>query len=280
MEKSFRLNNGLEIPSVGFGTWQTPDGDTAVKAVKCALADGYRHIDAAAVYANEASVGKGIAESGIPRQKIWVTSKVWNTDRGYDSTLRAFERTSKDLGLDCLDLYLVHWPASPSRFPNWKEINSDTWRAMERLVREGRVRSIGVSNFLPHHLDALLLNAEIAPAVDQIEYHPGFMQPGTVRYCKEHGIQVEAWSPLGTGRMLDNATLRLIAGKYGKSVAQICIRWALQHGVLPLPKSVTPSRIRENIQVFDFIISEEDMAAIDAMEYCGGSGLDPDKIDF
>lgn len=280
MERDFIMNNGLEIPSVGLGTWQTPNGDTAIEAVKCALSDGYRHIDAAAVYANEESVGRGIAESGIPRSQIFVTSKVWNTNRGYDATLRAFDKTSKDLGLDYLDLYLVHWPASPNQFPNWKEINRDTWRAMERLHKEGRVKSIGVSNFMPHHLEALILKAEFMPAVDQIEHHPGFMQHETVKYCKEHDILVEAWSPLGTGRLLDNTTLREIAERYGKSVAQICIRWCLQHHVLPLPKSITPARILQNIEVYDFKISPADMAIIDAMPYCGGSGLDPDKIDF
>ncbi|MCD8386002.1 MAG: aldo/keto reductase [Bacteroidales bacterium] len=280
MERDFIMNNGLEIPSVGLGTWQTPDGDTAINAVKCALSDGYRHIDAAAVYANEESVGRGIAESGIPRSQIFVTSKVWNTNRGYDATLRAFDKTSNDLGLDYLDLYLVHWPASPNQFPNWKEINRDTWRAMERLHKEGRVKSIGVSNFMPHHLEALILKAEFMPAVDQIEYHPGFMQPETVKYCKEHDILVEAWSPLGTGRLLDNATLQGIAERNGKSVAQICIRWCLQHHVLPLPKSITPARILQNIEVYDFEISPADMAIIEAMPYCGGSGLDPDKIDF
>lgn len=280
MEKDFRLNNGVLIPSVGFGTWQTPDGDVAVKAVKYALSDGYRHIDTAAVYANEKSVGKGIAESKVSRDKIFVTSKVWNTDRGYDATLRAFDKTLADLGLDYLDLYLIHWPASPGRFTDWKDINADTWRAMERLYAEKRIRAIGVSNFMPHHLDALLEKAQIMPMVNQIEFHPGFMQKECVEYCKANNILVEAWSPLGTGRLLSNETLKQIAAKYNKSVAQICIRWALQNGTLPLPKSVNPERIKENLEVFDFNISEEDMLTINGMGYCGGSGLDPDKVEF
>ncbi len=205
---------------------------------------------------------------------------VWNIERGYDTTLRAFERTLADLGSDYLDLYLIHWPATAHRFDDWRRINAETWRAMEKLYHEGRVRAIGVSNFLPHHLEALMNGAEEQPSVDQIEFHPGFMQTECVNFCKACGIVVEAWSPLGTGRMLDNAALKTIAARYGKSVAQVCIRWALQHEVLPLPKSVTPSRIRENLDVFDFELSAADMLTIDRMEYFGGSGLHPDKIDF
>lgn len=280
MKHNYTLNNGVSIPSVGFGTWQTPDGQTAIDAVKHAIECGYRHIDGAAVYGNETSVGKGIRQSGINRPELFVTSKVWNTERGYDTTLRAFDKTLSDLGLDYLDLYLIHWPASSGRFNDWNEINATTWKAMERLYAEGRVKAIGVSNFLPHHLEALMDGASVMPAVNQIEFHPGFMQTACVDFCQKNNILVEAWSPLGTGRMLGNETLGSIAAKYGKSVAQLCIRWVLQHGILPLPKSVTPHRIEENLNVWDFSISDSDMAAINAMAYCGGSGLDPDKIDF
>lgn len=272
---TFTLKNGSEIPCIGFGTWQTPSGDVAVAAVQAAIAAGYRHIDAAAVYKNETSVGEGIKTSGVKRDELFVTSKVWNTERGYETTIAAFAQTLADLQLDYLDLYLIHWPASASQFKNWEQINLETWRAMTDLYKAGKIRAIGVSNFMPHHL-AALLKTEVPPMVNQIEFHPGQMQTETVTFCKQHDILVEAWSPLGSGRMLDDVRLKNIAEKYGKSVAQLCIRWCLQNGVLPLPKSVTPSRILDNAQIFDFAISELDMAAINSLPYFGGSGLHPD----
>lgn len=276
---TFRLKNGYEIPCMGFGTWQTPDGDTAVKAVREAIQAGYRHIDTAAAYENEAGVGNGIQAAGIPRDELFVTSKVWNTDRGYEKTREAFEKTLHDLQLEYLDLYLIHWSASESRFSDWEEINLETWRAMTDLYKAGKIRAIGVSNFLPHHLKALM-DTEVPPMVNQIEFHPGQMQEETVAYCKKHGIIVEAWSPLGTGKMLTNTELKMIAEKYGKSVAQLCIRWCIQNDVLPLPKSVTLERIIENAKIFDFQISEDDMTAMNMMPYFGGSRLHPDQVNF
>lgn len=280
MEKYIKLNNNVKIPSLGFGTWQTPDGKTAIKTIKAAIESGYTHIDAAAIYGNEKGVGQGINESGIKRDALFVTSKVWNKERGYETTLKAFEKTLQDLQLDYLDLYLIHWPASAHQFKDWKKINSDTWRAMEKMYADGKIKAIGVSNFLEHHLSALLETAKVIPAVNQIEFHPGFMQKDCVLFCKEKNIQIEGWSPLGRGGLFDNALLKTIASKYKKSVAQICIRWAMQHNVIPLPKSTTPQRIKENIEVYDFEILADDMALINQMKNIATSGLHPDKIDF
>lgn len=278
VKKIYTLNNGVEIPGIGFGTWQAKD-DAAVNSVKAALEAGYRHIDTAALYKNEGSVGQAIAECGLKRENVFITSKLWNSKRGYDKTMAAFETTLKAMGLDYLDLYLIHWPATAHRFDNWKEINLDTWKAITELYKAGRIRAIGVSNFLPHHLEPLM-QTEVPPMIDQIEYHPGYLQQETVDYCQANGIVVEAWSPLGNGQVLGNEFLAAIAKKYGKSVAQICIRFAAQNGIIPLPKSVTPSRIASNLDVYNFEISDEDMKAIAAMEQTGFSGWNPDEVDF
>lgn len=277
--KYFTLNNNVQIPLIGYGTWQSPDDQTTVEGIKYAVSCGYRLIDTAAIYGNEVSVGRGIAESGISRNELFITSKVWNSERGYEKTLAAFEKTLSDLGVDYLDLYLIHWPASAHRFENWDELNLGSWKAMTELYKAGRIRAIGVSNFRIHHLKSLM-ETEIMPMVNQIEFHPGLLQSETVEYCRENNILVEGWSPLGTGRMLQNSELIQIAGNYKKSVAQICLRWCFQHDVLPLPKSVTPERIRENISIFDFEINSEDMKRIDSLANFGGSGLDPDEVNF
>jgi len=274
---TFKLNNGIEIPCVGFGTWQTPDGKVAIDSVKCAIEAGYRHIDTAAIYGNEKSVGQAIIESGIDRKELFITTKLWNSQRGYDTTLRAFEKSMKDLSLDYFDLYLIHWPCNKADGP---KVNADTWRAFEKLYRDGVIKAIGVSNFLVHHLQALLETAEIVPAINQIEFHPGQMQSETYIFCQENDILVEAWSPLGTGCLLTNPQLKEIAVRHGVSVAQLCIKWCLQNGTLPLPKSVTPQRIIENTQVFNFSITDADMQTINNMPYIGGSGLHPDKVNF
>lgn len=278
--KEVKLNNGVLIPQPGFGTFLTPDGETAVNAVRCAIEQGYRHIDTAAVYGNEVSVGEGIRQGGVPREELFVTSKVWNTERGYETTLRAFDKTLKDLGLDYLDLYLIHWPANTLQFGDAADgINQETWRALEKLYNEGMIRAIGLSNFMPHHLEAVLQKVEVMPAVDQIEYHPGFLQQECVDYCKEKGIVVEAWSPLGRGSVLFDELLMGLAEKYGSTVAQLVVRWVMQKGIVPLVKSVTPSRIEENYQVFDFQIMDEDMALIDGMA-SSRIGSDPDEATF
>jgi len=279
LSDTFRLANGCEIPCIGFGTWQIPDGKEVISCVAHAIQNGYRHIDTAAIYQNEKGVGEGIRQSGVDRAQLFITSKVWNRFRGYETTKQAFEQSLADLKLDYLDLYLIHWPASPSAFSDWETINLETWRAITGLYKEGRIKSIGVSNFLPHHLDALM-KTEVPPMVNQIEFHPGQMQQAAFDYCRKNGILVEAWSPLGSGQMLSNPDLVAIAAKYNKSVAQLCIRWCLQNKTLPLPKSATLSRIVENVAVFDFVISEDDMKQINAMPYVGGSGFHPDEVKF
>lgn len=270
----FLLNDGNQIPAIGFGTYKAPNGPITVEAVKCALASGYRHIDTAAVYENEESVGQAIKESGIPREEIFVTSKVWNTERGYDKTRAAFFETLKRLDLEYLDLYLVHWPAVSTFYPNWKELNAETWRALEDLKEEGFIRSIGVSNFLIEQLEALFETAEIVPAINQIEYHPGQTSKDLVDYCEDKGILIEAWGPMARGKVLENEVLKDIAMANSTSVAQVCIQWCLQNGICPLPKSVTTERIQHNIAI-EFELTDEEMEKINALPYIGGSGLDP-----
>ena len=280
LTSSFMLNNGLSIPCVGYGTFQTPNDETCA-AVLEAIKVGYRHIDTAAFYGNEEGVGEAVRKSGVPREQLFITSKVWNSDRGYEKTKAAFAKTMKNLQIEYLDLLLIHWPANRKQFGDAaKGINAETWRAMEDLYQEGKIKAIGLSNFLPHHIDELMETAQIKPMVNQIEFHPGWAQTDIVEYCLKNDIVVEAWSPLGRKDALENETLKSIAAKYGKSVAQLCIRWVLQHGVLPLPKSATPSRILENTKVFDFTIDAADMQAIDALKNIGGQCALPDEVDF
>lgn len=274
------LANGNIIPDIGFGTFQTPDGEVCVNAVREAIAVGYTHIDTAAVYRNEVSVGEGVRQSGKPREELFITSKIWNSERGYDKTLRACEKTLKDLGTDYLDLYLIHWPANQLQFGDQAEvINVDTWKAMERLSDEKLVRSIGLSNFYPHHMEPILAMANIAPTVDQIEYHPGLLQEDTIELCRKNDILIEAWSPLGRGHLLDNPVLAEIAGHHGKSPAQIILRWVLQNNVLPLVKSVHAERIRENYDIFDFELTHQEMKDINFMPGARFGG-NPDTVEF
>ena len=277
---TYQLANGVGIPCIGYGTWQTPDGDVAVCAVADAIEAGYRHIDTAQAYGNEESVGRGIRESGIDRKELFITTKLWNRNHSYELTMRSFEESMNKLGLDYLDLFLIHWPNPIAFRDRWQEANAESWKAMEELYEAGKIRAIGVSNFRPHHLEALLKNAKIAPAVNQIRLCPGETQDETVSWCRGRGMVLEAYSPLGVGRIFEVPEMQDLAEKYGRSIAQICIRWSLQRGWLPLPKSVTPSRIRENLRVFDFELSEEDVQLIADLKGCVGYAKDPDQIGF
>lgn len=274
---TFVLANGVEIPCIGYGTWQTPSGDVARDSVKAALDAGYRHIDTAFAYGNEADVGEGIKASGVNRKDIFLTTKHWITERGYEKTVATIDASLKNLDVDYLDLYLVHWPCVEKVSPNWKEINAETWRGFEKAYKEGKIRALGVSNYQQKHLEALDEFATVKPVVNQIEFHPGYTQIDNVRYCQSRGMLVQAWSPLGNGAVLKDETLAAIAAKYGRSVAQICIRFALQNDVLPLPKSVTPSRIAENARVFDFELAEDDVKTLMEMPMLGFSGYYPEE---
>lgn len=274
------LSNGVTIPGLGYGTYQTPNEETK-KAVLEALSVGYRHIDTAAVYGNEQGVGDALKESDIAREDIFVTSKLWNTERGYDATKAAFAKTIATLGVDYLDLYLIHWPANTKQFgAKAAELNAETWRAMEDLYNEGKIRAIGVSNFMPHHLDELMKTAVIKPMVDQIEVHPGWPQAESVRYNQAHDILVEAWAPLGEASALSNETIAAIATKHGKTAAQVCLRWGIQQGVLPLPKSTHQERMAQNTDIFDFELTDAEMTQISALENLGGQCMVPDDVDF
>ena len=271
----YLLSNGVKIPCVGYGTWQTPAGDVARDSVVAALQCGYRHIDTATAYGNEASVGEGLRLSGVKREEIFLTTKQWTDVRGYEKTVEAGEKALKALGTDYIDLYLVHWPAVQKYSAQWQELNAATWKGFEKLYKDGKVRAIGVSNFLPEHLAALKQQCEIPPMVDQVEFHPGYIQKDVLDYCNQNNIRMEAWSPLGSGRMLANPLLNEIGAAHGKSAAQVCVRYAIELGVVPLPKSVHAERLAANADVFDFSLTAEELTALNAMPETGYSGYNP-----
>ena len=267
-----KLNNGLEMPWLGFGVFLVEPGEETEVAVRRALEAGYRSIDTAAIYENEAGVGKAIKGSGIPREELFITTKLWNADQGYDSALKAFDESMKKLQIEVLDLYLIHWPVV-GRYV-------ESWKALEKLYKDGRVKAIGVSNFLIHHIQDILDISEVVPTVNQVEFHPRNRLVDLHNFCIENQVQLQAWAPLMQGKALDIPELVNLGEKYGKSPAQILIRWDLQLQVLTIPKSITPHRIVENCQVFDFEISDEDMALIESLNRDERVGPDPDNFDF
>ncbi|MCS7460321.1 aldo/keto reductase [Paenibacillus doosanensis] len=265
------LSNGVKMPWLGLGVWKTKNGDEVIQSVSAALKAGYRSIDTAAAYGNEDGVGAAIKQSGIARDELFITTKVWNSDQGFDSTLKAFDESRRKLGLDVVDLYLIHWPV--------KGKYKDTWRALEKLYKDGSVRAIGVSNFHVHHLEDVMAQSEVKPMVNQVELHPRLSQQKLRSFCRENGIQMEAWSPLMQGH-LDLPLLSELSAKYGKTPAQIILRWDLQNGVVVIPKSITESRIRENGNIFDFELSGDDMTKLDALNEDHRFGPDPDNFNF
>jgi len=265
--QSVTLNNGVKMPILGFGTFKVEDGEQTIEAVQYALEIGYRHIDTAAAYGNEESIGQVIKASGIPRNEIFLTSKVWNRDQGYESTLKAFETSLRKLQTDYLDLYLIHWPL---------DLNRETWQALEKLYAEEKIRAIGVSNFKEHHLTDLLEVAQVVPAVNQVEYHPRLMQESLSAYCKKQQIQLEAWGPLMQGKIFQFDLMHDLAKKYNKTVAQIVLRWDIQNNVVTIPKSINPERIKSNAQIFDFELADEDMKLINSLNQELRIGRDPD----
>lgn len=273
--KNIVLNNGTEIPEIGYGVFRVEEGKALEEAVKTAIQLGYRSIDTAAIYGNEKSVGNGIRlaiEEGIvQREELFITSKVWNDGLTYDETIQAYEETLKKMDLDYLDLYLIHWPGQDKYL--------EVWKALETLYKEGRIKAIGVSNFQVHHLETLLPQAEVTPVINQIEFHPKLTQEKVRAYCLEHNIQVEAWSPLMNAELLNDKKVQEIAEKHNKSAAQVILRWDLQHGVITIPKSMTPSRMQENISL-DFFLTEDEMSHLDGLNEDLRSGPHPDEFNF
>jgi diketogulonate reductase-like aldo/keto reductase len=275
------LNDGNIIPIVGFGTYKSQNQE-GIESVISAISNGYSLIDTAAIYGNEEAVGKGIKASGVLRKDIFITTKLWRESLGYKSTKIEFEKSLKRLNLDYIDLYLIHWPANAKNYDNWQKTNADTWRAMEELQAEGKIKSIGVSNFFQEHLEALFQTANVIPSINQIEFHPGYWQQELVEFCKRQNIVVESWSPLARGKVFGNEVLKAIANKHNKSVPQVCLRWIIQHDVIVIPKSTSPRRIQENMNLFDFELTTAEMELINKLQEMGFSGelpnIWPDRI--
>lgn len=267
LRSTVTLRRGVEMPRFGLGVWQSAPGEETRRAVREALACGYRHVDTARAYRNEADVGAAIRESGIPRREVFVTTKLWNADHGYDKALRAIDKSLESLGMEQVDLYLVHWPVEGLR--------NDTWRAMEKILADGKAREIGVSNYTVRHLDELLGRAKVPPSVNQVEFNPFLYQKALLAHCRKHAIQLEAYSPLVRGHRMDHPSVVAVARKRQRTAAQVLLRWGLQHDLVVIPKSVQPERIRENADVYGFSLDAQDMKALDALDEGYRTSWDP-----
>ena len=272
----YTLINGVNIPCLFYGTYKAAVRNNA-EIIKMAIDSGYRAFDTASFYETEPYLAQAMKQSGLERKEFFITSKVWKTEMGYDNTKEAFARTLRNLQTEYLDLYLIHWPIPEVGYEKWQELDFKTWRAMEELYLDGKIKAIGLSNFLPHHIEPLLKKAKIMPMVNQLEIHPGYTQEAAVAYCQKHRIQVQAWSPIGRGRMFKDELITSLSEKYQVSPGQLCLRYELQKGIIPLPKSSSVERMKENQDIFTFIISEEDMYRIDTMPQIGWSGEHPDR---
>lgn len=271
----YTLTNGIKIPCIAYGTYKAADGNSS-KIIRTAIDAGYRYFDTASFYQTEEYLAEAIQDSGIAREEFFIATKLWKDEMGYEQAKEAFQRSLERLKTDYVDLYLIHWPRPDAGYADWKQLDLDTWRALEELYREGRVKAIGLSNFLPHHIENLIQHAEVMPMVNQIEFHPGYAQEATVRYCQERGILVQAWSPMGRTRVLNDPLILELAAKYQVSAAQICLRFAVQKQVIPLPKSSSLERMKQNQELFSFAISQEDMYRLETMPQTGWSGQHPD----
>lgn len=272
----YTFSNGVKIPAAGFGTYKAADGKSA-EVISTAIEVGYRCFDTASFYETETYLAEAIEKSGIPRKDFFITSKLWKTEMGYQNAKDAFERSLERLKTDYLDLYLIHWPLPEPGYKDWKRLDIETWQALEELYEAGKVRAIGLSNFLPHHIENLLENCKVKPVSDQLEFHPGYSQEATVNYCKEHGMLVQAWSPIGRRRIMEEPLVTSLAEKYGVSPARICLKYAVERGVMPIPKASTAKRMKENMDLYSFEMEKEDIYRLATMPQAGWSGEHPDR---
>ena len=270
--RTLKLNNGLTIPAMGFGTYKSE-----LESIVSALEGGYKYLDTASYYGNERDISMALEQTGVKREEVFIASKIWRSDMGYDSTMKSFSRTLENLRTDYLDVLMIHWPRPNLELREWKALDLETWRAMEDLHSKGKIRALGLSNFLPYHSENILAHCRVRPSIAQLEFHAGHTQAFALEYYRREGIQVQAWSPIGRGRVLADELIIELAGKYHVTPAQVCIRFCIQEGVMPLPKASTPERLRENLECLDFEIDDEDISRIENMPPMGWSGEHPDR---